>query len=100
MSSPRILYVGSDLALLEHLQAQLGDYRIIRSPNASTARLLIEGINYSLLLFDEELTDGTGFELAGFVCSLMHRQRTPFIILKKLYDFELLLKDITNLLAG
>ena len=100
MSSPRILYVGSDLTLLENLQGELGDCRIIRSPNASTAHLLIEGINYALLLFDEELTDGTGFELAKFVCSLLHRQHTPFIIIKKPYDLESLVRDITHLLAG
>jgi DNA-binding response OmpR family regulator len=100
MPSPRILYVGSDLALFEHLQAQLGDYRIVRAPAASIARLLIEGINYALLLFDEELYDTTGLELAEFAYSLANRQHTPFIIIKKTDDFELLLRDISHLLAG
>jgi DNA-binding response OmpR family regulator len=100
MSSPRILYVGRDLTLLEHLQGELGDYRIIRSPSASTARLLIEGIDYALLLFDEELPDTTGLELAEFAYSLANRQHTPFIIIKKTDDFEFLVRDISHLLAG
>jgi hypothetical protein len=100
MSSPRILYVGRDLRLLEHLQGELGDCRIVRSPNASIAHPLIEGINYALLLFDEELLDGTGLELAKFVCSLARRRCTPFMIVKKSSDFELLVRDIMRLLAG
>jgi DNA-binding response OmpR family regulator len=100
MPSPRILYVGSDLALFEYLQGELEDYRIIRSPLASVARTLIEGINYTLLVFDEEVPDGTGLELAEFVCSLSHRQSTPFIIIKKPDDFELLVRAIVDLLAG
>jgi DNA-binding response OmpR family regulator len=100
MSSPRILYVGSDLALLEHLQAQLRDCRIVRAPTASIARLLIEGIDYALLLFDEELYETTGLELAEFAYSLANKQRMPFIIIKKTDDFELLVRDITQLLAG
>jgi DNA-binding response OmpR family regulator len=100
MSSRRILYVGSDHALFAHLQGELEDYRIIRSPIASIARSLIEGINYALLLFDEELPDATGLELAEFVCSLAHRQDTPCIIIKKPDDFELLVRDIMDLLDG
>jgi hypothetical protein len=100
MPSPRILYVGRDHALIEHLQGELADCRIIRSPSAFIARPLIEGINYALLLFDEELPDGTGLELAEFVCSLAHRQDTPCIIIKKPHDFELLVRAIMDLLAG
>jgi DNA-binding response OmpR family regulator len=100
MPSPRILYVGRDYALFEHLQDALGDCRIIRSPSASTARTLIEGINYALLLFDEELLDGTGLELAEFVGSLAHRQGTPFIIVKQPDDFGLLVRTIRHLLVG
>jgi DNA-binding response OmpR family regulator len=100
MSSPRIPYVGRDLALLEHLQSDLRDCQIVRAPTAYTARPLITGINYALLLFDEELPDATGLELAGFACSLAHRQCTPFIIIKKPHDFESLVRDIVQLLAG
>jgi DNA-binding response OmpR family regulator len=100
MFSRRILYVGSDHTLLEHLQGELADCRIIRSPIASIARSLIEGINYTLLLFDEELPDGTGLELAEFACSMAHRQDTPFIIIKQPCDFESLVRDIRRLLGG
>jgi DNA-binding response OmpR family regulator len=100
MSSPRILYVGHDLALLAHLQAELRDCRIVRSPSASLAHLLIESINYSLLLFDEELPDTTGLKLSEFACSLANGQCTPFIIIKQPSDFEFLVRDIRRLLAG
>jgi len=100
MSSPRILYVGSDLTLLEHLQAELRDCKIVRSASGSTGRTLIEGINYALLLFDEELLDATGLELAEFAYSMAHRQDTPFLIIKQSSDFELLVRDIRQLLAG
>jgi hypothetical protein len=53
-----------------------------------------------LLLFDEELLDGTGLELAEFVGSLAHRQGTPFIIVKKPDDFGLLVRTIRHLLVG
>jgi len=100
MSSRRILYVGSNHALIKHLQGVLADCRIIRSPIASIARALIEGINYTLLLFDEELPDATGLELAEFARSLAHRQGTPFIIIKQPSDFESLVRAIMDLLAG
>jgi FixJ family two-component response regulator len=100
MPSRRILYVGSDHALIERLQGELRDCRIIRSPSAFIARPLIESINYALLLFDEELPDATGLKLAEFVCSLSHRQCTPFIIVKQPSDFELLVRAIMDLLAG
>jgi DNA-binding response OmpR family regulator len=100
MSSPRILYVGHDLALLKHLQAELRDCRIVRTTSASLAHTLIESINYSLLLFDEELPDTTGSELAKFACSLADGQCAPFIIIKQPSDFELLVRAIWHSLAG
>jgi hypothetical protein len=84
----------------KHLQAELGDCRIIGSPSAFVARPLIKGINYALLLFDEELPDTTGLELAEFAYSLAHRQGTPFIIIKQPSDFEALVRDIRQLLDG
>jgi len=62
----RILYAGSNLALLKYLQSKLEDCAVVRSPDSSQARLFIENINYSLLLFDEELPDTTGQELTDF----------------------------------
>jgi DNA-binding response OmpR family regulator len=94
MSSRRILYVGNDLALLAHLECELRDCRVVRSPDGFHARAFIKGINYALLLFDEELPDTTGVELAEFSCSLARTACTPFIIVKKGDSFELLVRAI------
>jgi DNA-binding response OmpR family regulator len=76
MPSHRILYVGEDLALLASLKDTLKDDQVVRSPGL-TARTLIESqIGYSLLLFDNELS-----ELASFARSLQHRKHTPVILL-------------------
>ena len=76
MPSHRVLYVGADLALLASLKGALKDCRVVRSPGG-VARTLIESqINYSLLIFDGELT-----WLADFARSLPHREHTPVFIL-------------------
>jgi DNA-binding response OmpR family regulator len=77
-----ILYAGNDLALLKSLKDRLTDSRIVRSPGGSVARPLIANINYSLLLFDEDLPDVTGKELEGYARALPHYTRTPIIILR------------------
>jgi hypothetical protein len=100
MSSHRILYVGYNLALLNYLQANLADCTIVRAPYDLTVRSLIKNINYSLLLFDEELTDTTGSELAEYVCSLEREPCTPFIIIKKADSFESLAQAIIEVLAS
>ena len=99
MSSHRILYVGKNEALLAYLQAHLTDCRIVRSPGESTVSAFIARINYSVLLFDEELPHTTGRELAEFSCSLARERCTPFIILKKPDDFESVAKAIMEVLA-
>ncbi len=99
MSSRRILYVGNNLALLEHLQGALLDYRIVRCPGGLASRALIEGVNYSLLLFDEALPDATGAELAEFSCSLARTTCTPFIIIKNQDSFESLAGAIVEALT-
>jgi hypothetical protein len=99
MSSRRILYVGYNEALLLYLQRNLADCRIVRSPGDSTVRGLIKNINYSLLLFDEELPNTTGSELAEYVCSLEREPCTPFIIIKKADTFESLAQAIIEVLA-
>jgi hypothetical protein len=53
-----------------------------------------------LFLFDEELSDGTGLELAEFACSLTDKQSAPFILIKRPDNFELLVRTIMDLLAG
>jgi DNA-binding response OmpR family regulator len=45
------------------------------------ARILIRSINYSLLLFEHELPDTTGAELAQFTRALPHREQTPIILI-------------------
>jgi DNA-binding NtrC family response regulator len=100
MSSHNILYVGHNLALLKYLQSNLRDCRVVRSPGDSTVRGLIKNINYSLLLFDEELPDTTGVELAEYACSLERQPSTPFIIIKKGDSFESLAKAIMEVFAA
>jgi DNA-binding response OmpR family regulator len=99
MPSRRILYVGHNLALFIYLQRILGDCRIVRAPGDSTVRALIAGINYSLLLFDEELPDVSGLELAEFSCSLTREVFTPFIIFKKTDSFESVANAIMQIFA-
>jgi hypothetical protein len=73
------LYAGNDLSLLKALQDELTDSQIVRSPGGSVTRLLIASINYSLLLFDEDVT---GKELEGYARALLHHTRTPIITLR------------------
>jgi DNA-binding response OmpR family regulator len=80
----RLLYVGNDLGLLEFVCGALKDEGcfVVRCPDGGTARLLLgSGIHYHLLMFDEELPDVSGRELARFVRSLEHRERTSLILL-------------------
>ena len=97
--SYRILYAGHDLMLLLFLQYMLEDCQTVRAPLGSIARLFIEHINCSLLLFDERLPDTTGQALARYARSLAHRQHTPIVIFKQSGDFERLAGAITRLLT-
>jgi DNA-binding response OmpR family regulator len=84
MPSHRILYVGYHLNLLQSLSRILEDCQVVRCPGGSNAHLLIESnIKYSLFLFDDELPDITGAELAQFTRKLKHRATTPIVILSK-----------------
>ena len=98
----RILYVGSDLALTAFLQDELKwlDCFVVRCPDGRGARLFIDSdIDYSLLLFDDELPDMTGKELERFARKLSHRERTPIIIFKKSDNFNMLVETIIQRLA-
>lgn len=95
----RILYAGNDLMLLRFLQYELKDCQIIRCPNGAQARLFIEKIKYSLLLFDEELPDTTGRELTEFARELPYRRRTPVIICKPFGSYDVIVRAITRALA-
>jgi CheY-like chemotaxis protein len=94
----RVLYVGNDLALQKYLQSELGDCQIVRCPDGS-ALTLIKHISYSLLLFDAELPDMTGKELAQSVRLLEHRKQTPIIICKYSDCFASVARAITRLLT-
>jgi DNA-binding response OmpR family regulator len=94
-----ILYVGQDLTLLKLLQDGLDDCAVIRCPIGSVAGILIASkINYLLLLFDEQMPDMTGDELAGFVRTLAHREGMPVIIFKPSDDFNSIVRAIDHLL--
>jgi DNA-binding response OmpR family regulator len=94
-----ILYVGYDLALLDYLQEELENCCAVRCPTGSVARALIKGIEHSLLLFDEELPDMSGEELAEFTRSVPRREQTPIVVFKASDDFEELASAITLLLV-
>ncbi len=96
--SHRILYAGNDLALLKYLQDTIEDCQTVRCPDGSQARLFIDKIKYSLLVFDEVLPDCTGAELTRFVRSLAHREKTPIIIFRRRDNLELLARTIARLL--
>jgi CheY-like chemotaxis protein len=100
MPSRRILYVGYNEALLIYLQRNLADCKIVRSPGDPTVWGLIKNINYSLLLFDEELPATTGLELAEYARSLEREPCTPFIVIKKADSFESLASAIMQIFAG
>ena len=98
MASHHILYVGRDLILLDFLRELLKPTNdtIVRCPDGRGARLFIESdINYSLLLFDAELSDMTGEELKRFTRMLPHRQQTP-VIIKKSGDLDSLIDSIIH----
>lgn len=95
----RILYVGLDLTVLKFLEERLEDCWIVRAPAGCVGRIFIEHLEYALLLFDAELMDGTGQELAEFTRGLAQRQRTPIIILQKVSNLELLARSIRRTVA-
>ena len=106
----RVLYVGRDHTLLSFLQDALAhlDCYVVRSPSGRVSYCLIESempyiggsaIKYSLFLFDEQLPDMTGKELAQFTRSIWHRKCTPIVIVKQGDDWERLLRDIKRLLG-
>ena len=80
----RILYLGTKRALLvQALNRELKELSCFASyvPAPWLARAFIESDNeYALFLFDEELPETTGAELARFARSLPHRARTPSIV--------------------
>ena len=94
----RILYAGNDLALSKRLRETLRDCQIVRVPDGSVARSLIKVINYSLLLFDHELPDMTGTELAEVTRALPHQERTQIILIPLSEHKASIVETVTRLL--
>jgi hypothetical protein len=64
---------------------------VVRAPSGYVARIFIAGeIDYSLFLFDEELSDATGAELECF--THMRRECAPLIIFKPSDSFDAVVK--------
>lgn len=85
---------------MNYLQDRLDDCWTVRAPAACVARILIRGLPYSLLLFDDVLMDSTGAELTRFVRSLEHRRHTPITLFRRRDNLELLARTITRLVAA
>jgi DNA-binding response OmpR family regulator len=80
----RLLYVGADLDLFTFLQGALKDegWFVVRCCDGGMALLLLRsGIGYHLLLFDEDLPDMSGRELALRMRAIQQRRGVPLILL-------------------
>jgi DNA-binding response OmpR family regulator len=98
----RILYVGLDYALTAFLKVTFNrlDCFVVRCPSGRLSYCLIESeIKYSLLLFDEQLLDMTGKELAEFARAVKHRKQIPILIVEKSDDLSVLASEIVRLLG-
>jgi len=87
--SVRILYVGNDLLLQEFLQANL-EGTVVRCAGLSQAQLLIRGIEYSLIVLDQNMR-----KLRRFIRDV--RMGTPVLLVSD--SPEHLLKKIKNQLS-
>jgi hypothetical protein len=99
MASHRILYAGDDIHLPARLRdaLQASDCFVVRSPAPSASTLVRSDIKYSLLLFDD---DPAGAELEAYARTLLHRERTPVIMVKKSEGFGGLVYNVRRKLAG
>jgi DNA-binding response OmpR family regulator len=95
----RILYAGNDLALSKRLRETLRDCQTVRAPDGSVAHLFIKHINYSLLLFDHELPDTTGKELAEFTRALPNRERTQIKLISPIERESSIVDTVARLLT-
>lgn len=82
MPSYHVLYAGDDDALPVLLKDALHshNYFVVRSPIATARTLIRSGIEYSLLLFDD---DSRGAELEAYARTLGHRESTPVMLIKQ-----------------
>src|SRR5712664_2464480 len=80
----RLLYVGSDLALLKFLRSTFSNpnYHVVSCPDRLSAEMFIKSkIQYQLFIFDHEMRDRAAFDLARLLKSLDHRQDVPAIVI-------------------
>lgn len=80
----KLLYVGNDLNMMNSLRAALKaeGWFIVRCPGDSTVHALLQShIHYDLLLFDENLPNTTGTQLARLTRRLQQRKHTPIILI-------------------
>jgi len=97
----RLLYVGSDLALLEFLRSTFCQpkYHVVSCPNRLSAEMFIKSqIPYQLFIFDHEMRDRAAFDLARLVRSLDHRQDLPAIVIGT--ESENALQEFTHASGG
>lgn len=80
----RILYLGMNcVRLIVYLNRALHELActVVYVPAALVAHALIESHNeYALFLFDEQLAETSGAELAAFARTVRHRARTPCLV--------------------
>jgi DNA-binding NtrC family response regulator len=98
MSSHRILYVGEDITLpgLLNVALKSRDCHVVRCPDMLQARSFLRGINYSLLICDDE---SAGAEMQLFIRSPRPDKNTPVVILKKAGDADTLVTTIKQMLG-
>lgn len=91
----RLLYVGSDLALIRFLRETFHEpeYHVVSCPDRDSAdRFIKSDIQYQLFIFDHEMRHKAAFDLTQLVRSLKHRERLPAIVVgseleDSLYEF-------------
>jgi CheY-like chemotaxis protein len=79
----RVLYLGSDLALMAAVRQILTqpDYQVVTCSDRESAVLFLKSkIPYDLLLIDLEWRGKDGLKLARLAHSLRHRKRMPKIL--------------------
>jgi len=88
----RLLYVGSDLALLKFLRSTFGKpkYHVVSCPDRDSAERFIKSdIPYQLFVFDLEMRHRAAFDLTQLVRSLNHREGLPSIVVGSEADASL-----------
>ena len=83
----RVLYLGSDLALMAAVRQILTqpDYQVVTCSDRESAVLFLRSkIPYDLLLIDLEWRGKDGLKLARLAHSLRHRKRMPKILVSSI----------------